>query len=150
MAINIYKAYSAIRCIGFEPDAKDFSFDDCFCGFHQKQKFYLKRKSLLIKFDWSVVYLLKDHGSYSANTEDDSIGLLFYLFAQKECDKAMKENYQLKGRRFSEFYKSCLQLEQDYEDMLPSMIREHLITKLEEFREFLPELYHKLEFEDFK
>lgn len=62
----------------------------------------------------------------------------------------MKENYQLKGRRFSEFYKSCLQLEQDYEDMLPSIIREHLITKLEEFREFLPELYHKLEFEDFK
>ena len=150
MALNIYKAYSAIRSIGFKPDAKDFCFDDCFCGFHQKQKFYLKRKSLLIKFDWSVVYLLKDHGSYSANTEDDFIGLLFYLFAQKECDKAMKENYQLKGRRYSEFYKSCLQLEQDYEDMLPSKTWEHLISKLEEFREYLPELLHKLEFEDFK
>jgi hypothetical protein len=48
MAINIYKAYSAIRCIGFEPDAKDFSFDDCFCGFHQKQKFYLKMHKMFI------------------------------------------------------------------------------------------------------
>ncbi len=62
----------------------------------------------------------------------------------------MKENYQLKGRRFSEFYKSCLQLEQDYENMLPRKVYEHLISKLEEFREFLPELLHNLEFEDFK
>lgn len=87
MALNIYKAYSAIRCIGFEPDAKDFSFDDCFCGFHQKQKFYLKRKSLLIKFDWSVVCLLKDHGSYSASTEDDFIGMLFICLRKKNAIK---------------------------------------------------------------
>ena len=150
MALNIYKAYSAIRSIGFEPDAKDFSFDDCFCGFHQKQKFYLKRKSLLIKFDWSVVCLIKDKASYSASSEDDFIGLLFYLFAQKECDKAKKQSNRLNTSRFSEFYKSCLQLEQNYEDMLPSRIWEHLISKLEEFRVFLPELLHNLEFEDFK
>ena len=148
--LNIYKAYSAIRSIGFKPDAKDFSFDDCFSGFHQKQKFYLKRKSLLIKFDWSVVCLLKDHGCFSASSEDDFIGLLFYLFAQKECDKAMKEDCQLKGRQFSEFYQSCLQLEHNYKDMLPRKYLEHLISKLKEFREFLPELLHKLEFEDFK
>ena len=87
MALNIYKAYSAIRCIGFEPDAKDFSFDDCFCGFHQKQKFYLKRKSLLIKFDWSVVYLLKDHGSIAQVQKMILLGCFFICLRKKNAIK---------------------------------------------------------------